>query len=296
MRVVITHLTRMSPGYVCVAGVDLDTGKHVRPVRFGRLPVEMTTWHRGDFDISAVIDFGRVQAVGSAPEVEDYRFSDKSMRALGSLSADQLWLVLKSQENNRLSTIFGSELELDGLSCSMPAGRGAASLGVLLPVGTPQLRIDNYGKLRLFLSDGDLRCSISVTDLRFYDKQWRVRSDVVESTQGRLDSGTPCLVCVGLTRPWAREGETERHWLQVNNLHLSDEPLWLLNEQRYHAYSGPLHFLERARPKPSPANHANSSQSQKVPPPAGSTRSAVEAPPQTPSSLWSRLTTLFRRG
>jgi hypothetical protein len=35
------------------------------------------------------------------------------------------------------------------------------------------------------------------------------------------------ILSVGLTRPWRKQEDTaERHWLQVNNVHLQDNPLW----------------------------------------------------------------------
>jgi hypothetical protein len=45
----------------------------------------------------------------------------------------------------------------------------------------------------------------------------------------RLKSGVEAILSVGLTRPWQKWGDTaERHWLQVNNIHLKDDPLWQL--------------------------------------------------------------------
>jgi hypothetical protein len=45
----------------------------------------------------------------------------------------------------------------------------------------------------------------------------------------RLKSGVEAILSVGLTRPWQKRGDTaERHWLQVNNIHLKDDPLWQL--------------------------------------------------------------------
>jgi hypothetical protein len=33
-------------------------------------------------------------------------------------------------------------------------------------------------------------------------------------------------LAVGLTRPWRKNGDTaQRHWLQVNNIHLEEDPL-----------------------------------------------------------------------
>lgn len=37
MEIVINHLTRMGPGRICVAGIDIATKKHVRPI-----PIEGT--------------------------------------------------------------------------------------------------------------------------------------------------------------------------------------------------------------------------------------------------------------
>ena len=35
MKIVVTQLTRMMKGYFCVAGIDLETRAHVRPVLGG---------------------------------------------------------------------------------------------------------------------------------------------------------------------------------------------------------------------------------------------------------------------
>ena len=35
MKIVVNHLTRMQPGYICVAGLDFQTNAHVRPVLAG---------------------------------------------------------------------------------------------------------------------------------------------------------------------------------------------------------------------------------------------------------------------
>jgi hypothetical protein len=35
MRIVVNHLTRMQPGYICVAGMERQGGRHVRPVLAG---------------------------------------------------------------------------------------------------------------------------------------------------------------------------------------------------------------------------------------------------------------------
>jgi hypothetical protein len=50
---------------------------------------------------------------------------------------------------------------------------------------------------------------------------------VVRDVAARLQRGVDLILSVGLARAWRRdEGEPYRHWLQVNNLHLADDPLW----------------------------------------------------------------------
>jgi hypothetical protein len=43
----------------------------------------------------------------------------------------------------------------------------------------------------------------------------------------RIAKGAGVIVAVGLSRPWQKLDDTvERHWLQVNNIHLEDDPAW----------------------------------------------------------------------
>jgi hypothetical protein len=74
MRIIVNHLTRMQPGYICVAGVDVSNGHHVRPVLRGRLTTDLLASKGGPFDMAALVDIGRVESCGHAPETEDYNF------------------------------------------------------------------------------------------------------------------------------------------------------------------------------------------------------------------------------
>src|SRR5260370_42124155 len=49
---VINHLTRMQQGYICVAGVDLETGRHVRPVLRRRMGTVNLVRNGGLFDMA----------------------------------------------------------------------------------------------------------------------------------------------------------------------------------------------------------------------------------------------------
>jgi hypothetical protein len=87
------------------------------------------------------------------------------------------------------------------------------------------------------LSDGSMSLDLSVTDLRLYaDDGARPDTAAIRNVAGRLARGVPALLSVGLTRPFsARPDEPPLHWLQVNNIHLEDDPAWRLTA------NGPVH-------------------------------------------------------
>lgn len=53
------------------------------------------------------------------------------------------------------------------------------------------------------------------------------RLALADGLAARIRTGVPVILSLGLTRPWARPGDTvARHWLQVNNIHLQDNAAW----------------------------------------------------------------------
>jgi hypothetical protein len=239
MRIVVSHLTRMQRGTVCVAGLDVETGHHVRPVvPMGVLQSRATAPRGGPFDMASVVDLGLTRPVPSPPEVEDAEFTWWHARAVRPVPADLFWEMLQHVAEPSLHQIFGPALRTIGLPGRRRAvtdvGTGQASLGVLIPSGRPRLTLgtkpDGRQVVRMVLSDGDLMLDLSVTDLRLYAEDGsRPDAERVHGVARRLARGVPVLLGVGLTRPFAaREGEPPLHWLQVNNLHLADDPAWRL--------------------------------------------------------------------
>ena len=52
MRLLINHLTRMHGGHICLAGVDLETRRHVRPMLANEsLPFYFLARYGGPFEI-----------------------------------------------------------------------------------------------------------------------------------------------------------------------------------------------------------------------------------------------------
>ena len=187
MRIIVNHLTRMQPGYICVAGVDVSSGQHVRPVLRGRLTTDLLTLDGGPFDIASLVEYSFAQ-------------------------------------------IFGPALRSFRRGCVVDLEQGRASLGCLIPAVAPRLYVNEHGKTRALITDGTFTLDLSVTDLRLCDTDHRTpKRALVERIDAQMRSGVGVILSVGLARPWRHPDDTaERHWLQVNNIHLEDGAVWLL--------------------------------------------------------------------
>jgi hypothetical protein len=64
MQIIVNHLTRMQPGFICVAGVDVSSGRHVRPVLGRRLTTDLLASKGGPFDMAELVDLGAVECCG----------------------------------------------------------------------------------------------------------------------------------------------------------------------------------------------------------------------------------------
>jgi hypothetical protein len=227
-EVAISHLMCMRPGYICVAGIDEETGQHVRPVIYGRLSAALLARYGGPFELGAVVALGAVHVEARPPEVEDRRFEPKRARQLRMLDGATFWRLLHDTAQTSLAAIFGPDLRPASRTAALSAGHGIASLGCLIPAAPPQLALDSAGKLRCTFSDGALTVNVSVTDLRLYEDDYTTpRTETVERIAARLAAGVPTILSVGLSRAFQKsEGSEALHWLQLNNVHLADDPLW----------------------------------------------------------------------
>ena len=177
MKLAVTHLTRMQRGTVCIAGLDAETGRHVRPVPpMGALQSRVTAPRGGAFDMATVVDLGLVRPVPVTPEIEDHEFTWWHARSIRRLEADPFWPILRCVAKPSLHELFGPALRPIGRAGQRRAvtdqGSGAASLGVLIPHGQLRLTVgakpDGRQGVRLSLSDGDFALDLGVTDLRLY--------------------------------------------------------------------------------------------------------------------------------
>jgi len=236
-RIIINHLTRMSAGFVCVAGIDVSKKMHIRPeLRGSQFPTELLAVKGGPFDMAVEVNLGKVEDCGHPPETEDRRFKRSSLKQVRRVDSEEFWSLLNSVASPSLKAIFGNDLACYestrwGKTCTMDAGEGRASLGCLIPGGRPELKlmVDEYDgreKIRMKVSDSELSLSLPVTDARLYTlPEWEVNPGAVAMVARRLAACPRSILSVGLTR----QLHGDKHWLQVNNIHVADDPIWRLS-------------------------------------------------------------------
>ncbi len=236
MIIVINHLTRMREGRICIAGVDPQTGRHVRPVtKWGQLDGRLLAGREGPFNMAHVVDLGRVNPEPQKPHVEDHSFVPWKARFIERFRPVAFWALLYRMSRPHLKEIFGDELRLTSRqACGTAMGAGDASLGVLRPVNRPRIYLrreknDAQPSVRMRIDDGQMRVDVGVTDLRLFGPDHiGVNETMVDRVDRRLQGTGAAVLGVGLGRAFAPRSEkgSARHWLQVNNVHFEENPIW----------------------------------------------------------------------
>lgn len=221
----------MTKGRICVAGIDLTSGEHIRPVLRNHLAIDLAATHGGPFALGAVLDMRRLSNRARRPEMEDREFRLDHLTLKSPLPPASFWRVLTRQAETSLVGIFGSDLYRLRRTWVLNEGHGFASLGCLAPAEIVRLWVNQYDRVRMTLGTDDGECTLPVTDLRLFD--YAPETDftpnlqrVAHLAEGLRHAGN-ILLSIGLSRPFMREDdEFARHWLQVNNIHLEHDPLW----------------------------------------------------------------------
>lgn len=230
MRIVLNHLTRMKSPRICIAGVDPESGGHVRPVTGPDEPLtrRLLAESGGPLEVGAVIELGDVVPRPESPETEDHRFAPARARCDRLLADDEYLELLDRSSSTTVEAAFGTELQRHDWKYAVDAGEGSRSLACVLAQRPPRLEIDSrFGKLQLRFNDPEKPAFLTVTDLRFVEADHRTpREDVIADVQTRIARGVPVRIMFGLARSFLAAGDDQkRHWLQVNGLCLEDRPV-----------------------------------------------------------------------
>ncbi|MDX6719722.1 MAG: hypothetical protein QOJ63_1976 [Solirubrobacteraceae bacterium] len=227
MQIIVNHVTRMRSPRICVAGVDTETFAHIRPTTRSTDLITRTLLREngGPFGVGALVDLGPVRAQPNPPETEDHGFVTANARRLKDITSDEYVAVLQEVSVATLEEAFGHDLEcVNYRKYAIEAGRGTQSLAVIRLRGRPRLRADNWGKLLLELNDPNTPCSLSMTDVRFYETdQTTIKHGVVADVNTRLSAGVDAFLMLGLARAFVAKGyDRSLHFLQGNGLCLVD--------------------------------------------------------------------------
>ena len=210
----------MQSGHICVAGIDVDKNKRVRPVAAEALSGRLLATNGGPFDIRHVIDIGRTAPRRSRPEIEDVRFEPRSIRLLATMPEAEFVQRLARLAAADLTAI-GSDLQPRGKNLVVPEGKGKCSLVIVHTTEPLRVHINADGRLRLAWRDD---IELPITDLRLFKSDLRT-PDPSKTLwlEKQLAIGGEIFLNFGLGRPF--EGF---HWLQLNNIHLTTNPRWQL--------------------------------------------------------------------
>jgi hypothetical protein len=220
MKVLVTDLTRMQGGHICVAGIDIDKNKRVRPVAAQALSARLLATNGGPLDIRRVVDIGRTAPRRSRPEIEDVRCDPRSIRSLTVMPGREFLQRLAALAAPDFAAI-GPDLQRRGRNLVVSEGKGKCSLVIVRTTEMLRVHINAEGRLRLAWEN---EIELPITDLRLFDKDLRTPDTAkAQSLQQQLEVGSETFLCFGLGRPF--EGF---HWLQLNNIHLSTNPAWQL--------------------------------------------------------------------
>jgi hypothetical protein len=229
MRIVVNHVTRMSSPRICVAGIDPETIKHVRPTTPQTDPITRNLLREegGPFGMGAVVDLGAIVPEPTSPETEDHQFRTADARHIEEMAGDEFLELLDAVSSPDLASAFGPDLERVGWKYAVETGRGERSLAVVRARKRPNLAVDDrFGKLQLRFHDVDPPTYLAMTDVRFYEAdQETIKTSAVEDVSRRLRRGVDAFLMLGLARAYrAPSDDRERHWLQLNGLCLADKP------------------------------------------------------------------------
>jgi hypothetical protein len=227
MKILVTHLTRMSGRHICAAGFETAanqeaTQNHIRPVD-GQLDKELLRI----FQLGAVVDLGVTKPVGQSPETEDHSFDPTSASIISKIPQEKFWSSLEHSSKESLHAAFGSDLMEHDHGAVVNPGTGQGSLGELQVSKKPNLYVNDFGQLRIQVEDPDfVSLDLSVTDVRFYEHNgiaWSLSMDLVQTAIKKVNVSIPrnIILAVGLTRAFRGF-----HWLQANNIYFRESPLW----------------------------------------------------------------------
>ncbi len=227
MQLLINHLTRMQPGWICTAGIDLESGRPIRPMAHGPLSRNLLHTEGGPLGLGHVVDLGATEFCGQVPEIEDRRFEVANLTAIRHADYQELFQACRAQAKHLLREIFGQDLQWINHSDQRPGTAaveqyaGMRSLGCYFAKGARLCVNDSPRgqRLRILFQEEERKFSVPVTDFRLFLSDHKTPDVRAVSQMNQWLAAEPVsLVAVGLSRPYSYNDDPPQHWLQVNNV------------------------------------------------------------------------------
>lgn len=225
-EVVLTHLTRMSPGYLCAAGIATDTGEHIRLVGDSRnIPRHYLLGGSNPVKPGDTVSFRGRPAESSGPHVEDFQIDLDSISKTGSKSTAELKELLTGVAVIDFESVFGPDFEkVTERTGGLPPTRGATSLGYVKIEGDVEIRVWRDGserwKIRLEFQLGGSVWSPPLNDYRVWLSDHQTPNERrINAARNALARANTVVASIGVTRAYAVPDLGKWHWLQINNLY-----------------------------------------------------------------------------
>jgi Dual OB-containing domain len=224
---VITDLTRMQEGRVCIAGYNRNF-ECIRPVLPPPGIHESALYSRGSTIIFpfAVVEFDFTSHTPKPPHTEDRFFDPRYFRLVDKLDEPQKQKILEQTVFESVKDIFTTPIHSD-LGFYVIDGAGDRSMGTIQPRWIKQviheLSPDGQWKYRLVFRDKtDSEYRLTITDLAWrYFCDWQRSKkiavhEIAASLLKALRSGLT-FIRIGLARGW--EKFPDRCYLQITGVY-----------------------------------------------------------------------------
>jgi hypothetical protein len=202
----------------------------------GLLKPRLLAKHGGLLDMACLVDLGRTRSVGVKPHVEDWEFKPQRAKMISQVEAPTFRELLEACAKDSVREIFGDGVHPIGRNGAWGAepGDADASLGCLRVAGGVRLflkpRPGRTTQIRIAFHHEGGEFDLGVTDIRLYaHDRLTPNTQLLPDVAKRISEGG-VILSVGLSRAFASSPEfPPMHWLQVNNIHLPENPCWRLS-------------------------------------------------------------------
>ncbi|MDE3089882.1 MAG: hypothetical protein KGJ80_10930 [Chloroflexota bacterium] len=224
-QLVITDVTRMHEGRVCIAGYNRQR-EGVRPTLPHPGIHESSLYSKGKPLVFpfAVVEYELLEHISEPPHTEDWRYDPKSVRLVKQLGEKDKQAILDRLCCESVDAIFGAKI-FSGQGYYLLRGQGKRSLGTIRPAEVSEViyeQTDNAWKYRMrFIDDKADSYRLTVTDLtwRYYcDSQRQAGKSprkIASELIARLRSSQVYLR-IGLARGW--DEHPDRCYLQITGI------------------------------------------------------------------------------